>query len=93
MSERKTAKTPEDQTGGADPSAAAPAGHHPLDRDMDGHPGGSMEQLVTYLTTRASDEFGAFGRFVDLKPAAARKHVDSGLLTLPTAEQLAMRRY
>lgn len=48
----------------------------------------------TWLTTRASDEFGPRGRFHDLTPAQSGDHVvgENPLLVVPTPAQLARRR-
>lgn len=65
-----------------------------LDGDGDGKPGGSLEQLTTYLTARHSAEFGPQGHFVDAKPSDVKKHTegDDPILVLPSLDQLALRR-
>lgn len=65
-----------------------PAALEPL-AQADGEP---LPALVTYLTADASAEFGPKGRFVDLDPEDAKDAVKAGLLVLPTAEQLSLRR-
>lgn len=84
------------------PATPAPAKRLPPDRNGDGAPGGSDALEYPFLTTRPSDDFGAEGRFVDLKLADAEAYgvaedleaaAESGaLLVHPTAEQLSRRR-